>query len=136
MSNVMSSNKKSNQINQNPQLSNTALKVQWALCFTFSYVQPVTQCYTQKTVEEEPLKQSIHHKNMIRASPTINYCFKSAAAITLRFQLFSAHNTALQMKNRIRITSAINPVTTENRQLFTNVQVIPNQCCQGARMEL
>ena len=50
---------------QVPKLSNTALKVQWPLCFTFSYV-----------------------------------C--------------SARYTALQMKNSVRIVSAINSVTTEN----------------------
>ena len=42
--------------------------------------------------------------------PTIYYCLVSAAAITLRFQRY----TALQMKNSVRIISAINPVTTEN----------------------
>ena len=47
-----------------PQLSNTALKVQWPLRFIFSYVQPVTQHYRRKTVEEVPLQQSSHHKNM------------------------------------------------------------------------
>ena len=90
-----------------PQLSNTALKVQWPLRYACSYVQPVTQRYRRKTVEEVPLQQSSHHKNTtIRAPPTINYCLESAAAITLCFQL--------QIKNSVRIVSAINPVTTEN----------------------
>ena len=31
-----------------PQLSKTASKVQWPLRFTFSYVQPITQCYKQR----------------------------------------------------------------------------------------
>ena len=62
-----------------------------------------------------PLQQSSHHKNtIIRTPPTINYCLESAAAITLRFQLFSARYTALQMKNSVRIVSEINPVTMEN----------------------
>ena len=95
-----------------PQLSYIALKVQWPLCFTFSYVQPVTQRYRQKEV---PLQQSSHHKNMtIRVPPTINYCLKSVVAITLRFQLCSAHYTVLQTKDSVRIVSAINPVTMEN----------------------
>ena len=69
----------------------------------------------RKTVEEVPLQQYSHHENMtIRTPPTINYCLESAAAITLRFQLFSAHYTALQMKNNVRIVSAIYPVTTKN----------------------
>ena len=68
-----------------PQLSNTASKVQWPLRFAYSYVQPVTQCYRRKTVEEVPLRQSSHHENMIHTPPTINYCLESAAAITLRF---------------------------------------------------
>ena len=70
-----------------PQLSNTASKVQWPLRFTYSYVQPVTQCYRQKkTVEEVPLQQSNQHENMmICVPPTINYFLESAAAITLRF---------------------------------------------------
>ena len=38
----------------------------------------------------------------------MKYCFESAVAITLRFQLFSARYTALQMKNSVRIISAIN----------------------------
>ena len=70
-----------------PQLSKTALKVQWLLRFAFSYVQPVTQCYRRKTVEEVPLQQSSHHENtMIRVPTTINYCLESSAAITFRFQ--------------------------------------------------
>ena len=98
-----------------PQLSNTALKVQWPLRFAYSYVQPVTQCYRRKTVEEVPLQQSSHHENMtIHVPPAINYCLECAVAITLRFQLFSARYTALQTKNSVRIVSAINPVTIEN----------------------
>ena len=49
--------------------------------------------------------------------PTINYCLKSAAAITLCFQLCSAHYKASKMKNSVRIVPAINPVTMENLQL-------------------
>ena len=41
-----------------PQLSITALKVQWPLCFAFSYVQPITQHYKQNTVEEVPLQSN------------------------------------------------------------------------------
>ena len=85
------------------------------LHFQLQYVQPVTQCYRQKTVEEVPLQQSSHHENtMIRVPTTINYCLESAAAIMLCFQLYPAHYTALQTKNSVRIISAINPVTTEN----------------------
>ena len=98
-----------------PQLSKTVSKVQWPLHFTFSYVQPVTQCYKRKTVEEAPLQQSSHHENTtILASPTINYCLESAVAITLRFQLFSACYTASQMKNSVRIIYAMSSVTMEN----------------------
>ena len=51
-----------------PQLSKTASKVQWPLCFTFSYVQPVTQRYRQKKTVEVPLQQCSHLENtMIRA---------------------------------------------------------------------
>ena len=44
---------------------------------------------------------------------SINYYLESAAAIMLRFELCSAHYTALQMKKSVRIV-AISPVTTEN----------------------
>ena len=82
-----------------PQLSKTASKAQWTLRFAFSYVQPVTQRYRQKTVEEVPLQQSIHHENMtICTPPTIKYCLESAAAIMLHFQLCSARYTTLQMR--------------------------------------
>ena len=98
-----------------PQLSNAASKVQWPLHFAYSYVQPVTQHYRRKTVEEVPLQQSSHHENtMIHMPPTINYCLENAAAITLCFQLFSARYTMSQAKNSVRIVSVINPVTTEN----------------------
>ena len=75
--------------------------------------------YRRKTVKEMPLQQSSHHENtMIHAPPTINYCLVSAAAIMLRFQLWSVHYTALQTKNSVRIISAISPVTTENTDDF------------------
>ena len=84
-----------------------------ALCF-----QLWSACYTgyKRTVEEMPLQsiQSPQKYTMICAPPTINYCLESIAAITLCFQLCSARYTALQMKNSVRIASAINPVTTEN----------------------
>ena len=55
-----------------PQLSKHASKVQWPLRFAFSYVQPVTQRYRQKTAEEVPLQQSSHYENMtICMPPTI-----------------------------------------------------------------
>ena len=96
------------------QLSITASKVQLPLCFAFSYVWPVTQCYRRKTLEV-PLQQSSHLKNTTICTPqTINYCLESAAAITLCFQLCSTHYTVLQMKNSVRIVSAISPVTMEN----------------------
>ena len=94
-----------------PQLLVTALKVQWPLRFAFSYVQPVTQRYKQKTVEV-PLQNVLH-------GPMINYCLENAAAITLHFQLCSARFTVLQVKNSDRIVSAINPVTMEI-PVFTN----------------
>ena len=89
--------------------------MQWPLCFAFSYVQLITQCYRQKTVEEVPLQQSSHLGNMtIRMPLTINYCLESAVATTLRYQLCSACYTVSQMKNSVRIISAISPVTMEN----------------------
>ena len=89
--------------------------MQWPLCFTFSYIQPVTQRYRRKTVEEVPLQQSSHHENtMIYMPQTIDYCLESAVAITLCFQLCSVRYTALQTKNSVRIVSAISSVTTEN----------------------
>ena len=39
---------------------------------------------------------------------------ESEVAITLRYQLCSAHYTVLQTKNSRRSTSAINPATTKN----------------------
>ena len=49
----------------------------------------------------------------IRTPLTINYCLESAVATTLRFQLCSAFYTVLQMKNSVRIISAISLFTTE-----------------------
>ena len=102
-----------------PQLSQTASKMQWPLCFAFSYVQPVTQCYRRKMVKEMPLQQSSHHKNTtIRAPPTINYCPVSAAAITLHFQLCSARYTALQQ--RTELESSLQSVQSPRK-----IQTIP-----------
>ena len=110
-----------------PQLSKTASKVQWPLRFAFSYVRLITQHYRQITVEEVPLQQSTRHKNtMICVPPTINYCLESAAAITLRFQLCSARYTALQMKNSVRIVSAISPVTMEVRLIPVYKRTVGN----------
>ena len=59
-----------------------------------------------------PLQQSGHLENMTIGTPSsTNYC---AAAITLCFQLFSAHYTVSQTKDSVRIISAISPFTTEN----------------------
>ena len=69
-----------------------------------------SECVPQ--LSNTALQQSSHHNDS--CAPTINYCLESATAITLRFQLFSACYTALQMKDSVRIVSAINPVTTEN----------------------
>ena len=67
-----------------PQLSITALKVQWPLRFVFSYVQPITQRYKQNTVEEVPLQSNqLPRKYNVLCAPTINYCLENAAAITL-----------------------------------------------------
>ena len=91
------------------QLSQTASKVQWPLRFDFSYVQPVTQCYRQKTVKDVPLQQSSHHNNTtIHMPPTINYCLVSAAAI-LRFAFSYAQPVTQRYKRR-----TVSPVTTEN----------------------
>ena len=38
-----------------PQLSITDSKLKWPLHFAFSYVQPVSQHYKQRTVGETPL---------------------------------------------------------------------------------
>ena len=49
-----------------PQLLRTASKVQWPLRFPFSYVQPITQRYRRKIVEEVLLQQSSHHEKIRR----------------------------------------------------------------------
>ena len=41
-----------------PQLSIAGSKVKWPLRFAFSYVQPITQCYKQRTVPEIPLQST------------------------------------------------------------------------------
>ena len=69
---------------------------------------------SRRRLQKVPLQQSSHHESTIRAPPTTNYCLESAAAITLRFQLCSAHYKVSQTKNSVRIVSAINPVTMEN----------------------
>ena len=89
-------------------------KSQWPLCFAFSYVQPVTKCYRQKkTVEEVPLQQASHHENTMICAPQYQLLPRNAATITLRFQLFSARYTALQMKNSVTVVFAIDLVTIE-----------------------
>ena len=45
-----------------PQLSITDLKVKWLVHFAFSYVQHVTQCYKQRTLEKHLCNQSSHHE--------------------------------------------------------------------------
>ena len=51
-----------------PQLSVTISKVQRPLLFTFSYVQPITQYYKQRTLLESSL-QSVHSPRKIRVIP-------------------------------------------------------------------
>ena len=53
---------------QAPQLSSTALKVQWPLRFTFSYGQPVTQHYKRRTVLHSSL-QSVQSPRKIQTVP-------------------------------------------------------------------
>ena len=98
--------------------------------FAFSYVRPVMLCFQlcsarytvlqTKNSRKVPLQESSHLKNTtICTLPTINYCLKSAVAITLRFRLCSARYAALQTKNSVRIVSAISPFTTENTDDFS-----------------
>ena len=61
-------------------------------------------------------------------TPTINYCLESAAAIALRFQLCSAHYTALQTKNSVRIVSEISPFTTEIRTIPVHKCTVGKSC--------
>ena len=69
-----------------PWLSNTALKVQWPLRFTFSYVQPITQ--TKNSRRSASATIQLPQKYDSRA-PNYHYCLESAGTITLRFQLLS-----------------------------------------------
>ena len=81
--------------------SAVAIALRFQLCSGFYTVLQT------KTVEEVPSPR----KYDVSRALTISYCLESVAAITL---CFLAHYTALQMKNSVRIISAINPVTTEN----------------------
>ena len=58
-----------------PQILITDSKVKWPLHFALSYVQPVSQCYKQRTVGEAPL-QSIQ-------SPWKIHIYKVREAIAL-----------------------------------------------------
>ena len=65
---------------------------------------------------------------MTRA-PAIKYCFKSAVAITLRFQLCSACYTVLQMKNSRRSASAtIQSTQKYDDSCAPNYQLLPQKC--------
>ena len=66
-----------------------------------------------------------------RVPQAINYCFESAVAITLHFQLCSASYTAIQMKNSRRSASAINPVTTKIRRFARPKHRLLLRKCSG-----
>ena len=95
-----------------PQLSIIYLKVKWPLLFAFNYTQSVTQHYKHRTAGEVPL-QSIQPPQRVQTILSSQISISdSKVKWPLRFtvHLFSAHYTALQLKN----LSAINPVTMEN----------------------
>ena len=59
----------------------TDLKVKLPLCFAFTYFQPVTQHYKQRTVLEAPLQsKSGHH---IKYSHALHYCESTPWAIKI-----------------------------------------------------
>ena len=57
-------------------------------------------------------------KEMTPCTPTINYCLKSEVSITLCCQLCQPINTALQIKNFLKSTSAIKIATMKNMDDF------------------
>ena len=93
------------------QLSNTASKVQWSLRFAFSYVQPVTQCYRRKTVEEDfkkclcsnpvttKIRQSVHLQLSVTASKVqqpLRFAFSYVQPVTKRHKRRTVLESCLQ----------------------------------------
>ena len=88
------------------QLSRTVSKVQWPLRFAVSYVQPVTQRYRRKTVEEVPLQQSSHHENTTICAPPPDYQLLSSFFIYL-FSFFLFFSFVVVIK-KIRLEQTNN----------------------------
>ena len=53
-------------------------KIKWPLCFAFNYVQPVSQCYKQRSVEETPLQYADNFSREAIALPRIDTFWLSA----------------------------------------------------------
>ena len=89
-----------------PQISKTALKVQWSLRFAFSYVQPITQRYRQK-------------KNRRKASATI----QSPQNIAIRVPQLSI--TASKVQHPLRFAfSYVQPITQHYKWVKSSLQAV------------
>ena len=62
------------------------------------------------------------------STPAIKYCFESAVAITLPFQLCSARYTVPQMKNNRRSASATIQSPRKYDSSAPNYQLLPRKC--------
>ena len=86
---------------------------------------------TGKPAQGTPKKRMVPYL-MCSSECTPNYQLsKKCMAIMLEFQPYSVHYTALQMKNIMRSTSAINPVTMENMDDFhyyKHTEAITHMC--------
>ena len=82
-----------------PQLSVTDSKVKWSLHFTFSFFQPVTQHYKQRTVLESPL-QSIQSSWKIQTIPVYK-CAVGKPCITLSIPLAVSKKNGTQRRTKV-----------------------------------
>ena len=90
--------------------------MKYPLCFTVSYVQPVTQ---QELFEKHLYNLHIPKERNRAARPNhINYRLKSEVSITLRYRLCSTHYIAVRIKNCMKSTSAIKIATMKNTDNF------------------
>ena len=75
----------------------TASKVQRPLCFAFSYVQPITQCYKRRTVLESSL-QSVQSPQKIRTIPVYRRTVGKPCIMLLRINTLSCQQKEMGHK--------------------------------------
>ena len=93
--------------------------MKYPLRFVVSYVQPVTQQYESRAVQNLNCNPRIPKERVGAARPSyINYRLKSEVSITLRCWLCSTRYTAVRIKNCFKNASAVEVATMKNTDDF------------------